>query len=169
MELFEVNKKGRPRKYNEPVTRKAFDFPVSFAEKLTSLSEERRQSATEIIMIALEKEIAGSVPAPKLRVIPQIKQIDIKAAVLEALKEQQSASAHVVELPDDLNKKLEKVRASLGFTESSQVIEQLLRVMLRDPHELRERIMSKAMTDIEKAFGMTPEFEEKPKRAKKVA
>lgn len=96
--------------------------------------------------------------------------IGIEKAVLTALRkyEKEKTGGIEIKLSSDLEDKLEQVSTSIGFSEPSQLIEELLRVMLREPTQIREFVLGKALLDIEHAFGMTPDLEaEKPKKLRK--
>ena len=154
----------RPRKFDEPVIRKTFDLPESLVERLGQESERRKQTAIEIVRQALAREFDGTSTKTALRAVPATKKSDIKIALLEALEEHQPRGAMTVELSPELNKKLETVSESIGYSEPGQFIEEVLRVMLREPAQLRELVLGKALLDLEKALGVVPEVAEPVKK-----
>jgi hypothetical protein len=65
----------------------------------------------------------------------------------------------------ELNKKLVAASKNAGFAEPGELIEEVLRVLFREPAQLGELIMGKALLDIEKTLGLTP-VKQSPKRGK---
>lgn len=162
--------KGRPRLFENKPVKKNFDLSQELVAELLLAAKKRKQPVVEIVRTAIEKELGlTDEPTSVLKKVPSTQQSEIKAALLEALDEHKSAdpNTHRVKLSPDLNEKLEIVTKGLGYPNSGQVIEEILRFLLRDPSELREIIMSKTLLDIEKAFGMTQDPKEKPKRLRK--
>jgi hypothetical protein len=152
--------KGRPKLHEEPPIKKNFDLPKALVEELASAAQKRRQPVVAIVRTALEKELGlDSNLKPSHNKKQPVKQSDLKAAMLKALEEHEATNPniHRISLSPELNKKLEAASKNAGFAEAAQLIEEVLRVLLREPAQLRELIMSKALLDIEKVLELTPE------------
>jgi|GEM_PF-5606166 len=156
---------GRKRKYEGERLSERIVFYVTESQR----KELESASGGDISTYTREKVFGDA--KPSLKKVPAIKQSEIKAALLEALEERDSQrNAHMVELSSDLNEKLEKVSQSIGFAEPADFIEEVLRVMLRDPVQLRELVLGKTLLELEAALGITPDLEEpRSKRTRKVA
>jgi hypothetical protein len=152
--------KGRPKLHEEPPVKKNFDLPRVLVEELASAAQKRRQPVVAIVRTALEKELElDNDFDPRHRKTPPVKQSDLKAAMLEALEEHEKANSniHRITLSAELNKKLVAASKNAGFAAPAQLVEEVLRVLLREPAQLSELIMSKALLDIEKVLGLLPE------------
>lgn len=166
---------GRPRLFEDKPVKKNFDLPKDLVEELQSAAKNRKQPAVAIVRMALEKELGITSDAqPKSRAVPTISEAAIEKALLSALakhheKETVDANSYVVELAPDLKSKLEAVSESAGFVEPGDFIEEVMRVMLRDPAQLRELVIGKTIRDLEAVIGSLSEEETPQKKSRRVA
>lgn len=163
---------ARSLKYGEPTVKKEVRLPESLNEALVSQAKKSKRNMSDIVVEALnekliDKEEGMTVSASKLH---SINEATIEKAVLSAFKKQgsQQPEGHIISLAPELEEKLEQVSKSIGFSEPADLVEEVLRVMLRDPSQLRELVIGKTIRDLEAVIGSLSEVET-PKRSRKVA
>lgn len=154
---------GRPHKFGEPTVRREFRFPESLNARLTKYSRDNGEDVSDIVRTAVEKELDSSKGQSNASTtsneISEELLAEIRQSVLAAFNEGRAKDSLSVNLRDPDRERLETVAQAIGYTNPADLVEDVMRTLLRRPEEITEMLLGSSVRALQQALENEGNFE----------